>query len=148
VGLSLRRTGTRPARQIHPQTSRIFINNIINARQVMCRGSEERQREKTEEEKTTNRLNSCLAGRSKVHRHRLTCFESSELVEMFTRQAAGGRARRASLDLTSGFFLLTLLRVPRIQMIFSSFFSSSLSLSNVGLLTRIMMKQIQRNIGT
>lgn len=44
-----------------------------------------------------------MAGQSKVHRHRLTCFESKEVVEMFTRYAANGRARRVSLDLTFGF---------------------------------------------
>lgn len=56
---------------------------------------------------------------------------------MFTRYAANGRARRVSLDLTSGFCSPSS-GSPGIQMIFFLFFFNfflSLSLSNVGLLT-------------
>lgn len=71
--------------QANPPTDLLhFINNIINARQVMCSGSEERDGEKSL--KKTNRISiPAWPGQSKVHRHRLTCFESKKLVEMFTR---------------------------------------------------------------
>lgn len=71
--------------QANPPTDLLhFINNIINARQVMCSGSEERREKKYK----TNRISiPAWPSQSKVHRHQLTCFESKKLVEIFTRYA-------------------------------------------------------------